>query len=89
MTLYLRHSWKDERLAFLSRSNVSRTFGGCLVKKTWVPDVFFAHSKRFFIHDTTMENIMIRVYPDGSILYSVRITGTALYSIDFRTVHYN
>nr|XP_029481787.1 gamma-aminobutyric acid receptor subunit rho-3-like [Oncorhynchus nerka] len=83
MTLYLRHYWKDERLAFPSRSNVSRTFDGRLVKKMWVPDVFFVHSKRSFIHDTTMENIMIRVYPDGSILYSVRITVTALCSMDF------
>ena len=77
MTLYLRHYWKDERLAFPSRNNLSRTFDSRLVKKIWVPDVFFVHSKRSFIHDTTMENIMLRVYPDGNILYSVRYgTGT-------------
>ncbi|KAL1006563.1 hypothetical protein UPYG_G00073860 [Umbra pygmaea] len=83
MTLYLRHYWKDERLAFPSSINVSRTFDGRLVKNIWVPDVFFVHSKRSFIHDTTMENVMIRVYPDGNILYSVRITVTALCSMDF------
>uniref|UniRef100_A0A8D3D0J3 Gamma-aminobutyric acid (GABA) A receptor, rho 3b n=1 Tax=Scophthalmus maximus TaxID=52904 RepID=A0A8D3D0J3_SCOMX len=83
MTLYLRHYWKDERLAFPSRNNRSRTFDSRLVKKIWVPDVFFVHSKRSFIHDTTMENIMLRVYPDGNILYSVRVTVTALCSMDF------
>ncbi|XP_061660583.1 gamma-aminobutyric acid receptor subunit rho-3-like isoform X8 [Syngnathoides biaculeatus] len=83
MTLYLRHYWKDERLAFPSRNNQSRTFDSRLVKKIWVPDVFFAHSKRSFIHDTTMENIMLRVYPDGNILYSVRVTVTSLCSMDF------
>ncbi|KAM3860250.1 gamma-aminobutyric acid receptor subunit rho-3-like [Diretmus argenteus] len=83
MTLYLRHYWKDERLAFPSRTNQSRTFDARLVKKIWVPDVFFVHSKRSFIHDTTMENIMLRVYPDGNILYSVRVTVTALCSMDF------
>lgn len=72
MTLYLRHYWKDERLSFPSRTNQSRTFDSRLVKKIWVPDVFFVHSKRSFIHDATMENIMLRVYPDGNILYSVR-----------------
>lgn len=72
MTLYLRHYWKDERLSFPSRTNLSRTFDSRLVKKIWVPDVFFVHSKRSFIHDTTTENIMLRVYPDGNILYSVR-----------------
>lgn len=72
MTLYLRHYWQDDRLAFPSSNNKSRTFDARLVKKIWVPDVFFVHSKRSFIHDTTMENIMLRVYPDGNILYSVR-----------------
>uniref|UniRef100_A0A3Q3EE46 Gamma-aminobutyric acid type A receptor subunit rho3a n=1 Tax=Labrus bergylta TaxID=56723 RepID=A0A3Q3EE46_9LABR len=71
MTLYLRHYWQDDRLAFPSSSNKSRTFDARLVKKIWVPDVFFVHSKRSFIHDTTMENIMLRVFPDGNILYSV------------------
>ncbi|XP_055007031.1 gamma-aminobutyric acid receptor subunit rho-3-like [Boleophthalmus pectinirostris] len=83
MTLYLRHYWKDERLSFPSQNNQSRTFDSRLVKKIWVPDVFFVHSKRSFIHDTTMENIMLRVYPDGNILYSVRVTVTALCSMDF------
>ncbi|KAG7255583.1 hypothetical protein CRUP_014954 [Coryphaenoides rupestris] len=83
MTLYLRHYWQDHRLAFPSGSNRSRTFDARLVKKIWVPDVFFVHSKRSFIHDTTVENIMLRVYPDGNILYSVRITVTALCSMDF------
>lgn len=72
MTLYLRHYWKDERLAFPSASNKSMTFDGRLVKKIWVPDVFFVHSKRSFIHDTTTDNIMLRVFPDGHVLYSMR-----------------
>ncbi|MBZ3874393.1 Gamma-aminobutyric acid receptor subunit rho-2 [Sciurus carolinensis] len=72
MTLYLRHYWKDERLAFPSTSNKSMTFDGRLVKKIWVPDVFFVHSKRSFIHDTTTDNIMLRVFPDGHVLYSMR-----------------
>ncbi|XP_054991905.1 gamma-aminobutyric acid receptor subunit rho-2 isoform X2 [Sorex araneus] len=72
MTLYLRHYWKDERLAFRSSSNKSMTFDGRLVKKIWVPDVFFVHSKRSFIHDTTTDNVMLRVFPDGHVLYSLR-----------------
>lgn len=55
MTLYLRHYWKDERLSFRSTKNKSMTFDGRLIKKIWVPDVFFVHSKRSFIHDTTVE----------------------------------
>ncbi|KAM4771830.1 gamma-aminobutyric acid receptor subunit rho-2-like [Rhinophrynus dorsalis] len=83
MTLYLRHYWKDERLSFPSSINKSMTFDSRLVKKIWVPDVFFVHSKRSFIHDTTTDNIMLRVYPDGQVLYSMRITVTAMCNMDF------
>uniref|UniRef100_A0A4W3I8L1 GABA(C) receptor n=1 Tax=Callorhinchus milii TaxID=7868 RepID=A0A4W3I8L1_CALMI len=83
MTLYLRHYWKDERLTFPSSNNRSMTFDGRLAKKIWIPDVFFVHSKRSFIHDTTMENVMLRVYPNGNILYSLRITVTSMCSMDF------
>ncbi|XP_038965309.1 gamma-aminobutyric acid receptor subunit rho-2 isoform X2 [Rattus norvegicus] len=83
MTLYLRHYWRDERLAFPSSSNRSMTFDGRLVKKIWVPDVFFVHSKRSFTHDTTTDNIMLRVFPDGHVLYSMRITVTAMCNMDF------
>ncbi|KAI7804685.1 gamma-aminobutyric acid receptor subunit rho-2a isoform X2 [Triplophysa rosa] len=83
MTLYLRHYWKDERLSFASSTNKSMTFDGRLVKKIWVPDVFFVHSKRSFIHDTTTENIMLRVFPDGHVLYSLRVTVTAACNMDF------
>ncbi|XP_007903274.1 gamma-aminobutyric acid receptor subunit rho-2 isoform X3 [Callorhinchus milii] len=83
MTLYLRNYWKDERLAFPSRNNRSMTFDGRLVKKIWSPDVFFVHSKRSFIHDTTTDNIMLRVFPDGNVLYSLRVTVTSMCIMDF------
>ncbi|KAM9315686.1 gamma-aminobutyric acid receptor subunit rho-1-like [Gastrophryne carolinensis] len=83
MTLYLRHYWKDERLSFPSSNNQSMTFDGRLVKKIWVPDMFFVHSKRSFIHDTTTDNIMLRVQPDGKVLYSLRVTVTAMCNMDF------
>ncbi|XP_026885730.2 gamma-aminobutyric acid receptor subunit rho-1 [Electrophorus electricus] len=82
MTLYLRHYWKDERLSFPSSTNKSMTFDSRLVKKIWVPDMFFVHSKRSFIHDTTTDNVMLRVYPDGKVLYSVRVTVTAMCNMD-------
>ncbi|XP_006809827.1 gamma-aminobutyric acid receptor subunit rho-1 [Neolamprologus brichardi] len=82
MTLYLRHYWKDERLSFPSNNNQSMTFDSRLVKKIWVPDMFFVHSKRSFIHDTTTDNVMLRVYPDGNVLYSLRVTVTAMCNMD-------
>ncbi|CAO2632097.1 Gamma-aminobutyric acid receptor subunit rho-3 [Lemmus lemmus] len=83
MTFYLRHYWKDERLAFASTTNKSMTFDHRLIQKIWVPDIFFVHSKRSFIHDTTVENIMLRVHPDGNVLFSLRITVSAMCLMDF------
>ncbi|XP_067839964.1 gamma-aminobutyric acid receptor subunit rho-2-like isoform X2 [Heptranchias perlo] len=83
MTLYLRNYWKDERLSFPSTTNRSMTFDGRLVKRIWAPDVFFVHSKRSFIHDTTTDNIMLRIFPDGNVLYSIRVTVTAMCNMDF------
>uniref|UniRef100_A0A4W5PNQ5 Gamma-aminobutyric acid receptor subunit rho-1 n=1 Tax=Hucho hucho TaxID=62062 RepID=A0A4W5PNQ5_9TELE len=82
MTLYIRHYWKDERLSFHSTTNKSMTFDGRLVKKIWVPDLFFVHSKKSFTHDTTTDNVMLRVYPDGKVLYSLRVTVTSMCSMD-------
>ncbi|XP_069743440.1 gamma-aminobutyric acid receptor subunit rho-2-like [Narcine bancroftii] len=83
MTLYLRNYWKDERLSFRSATNRSMTFDGRLLKQIWVPDVFFVHSKRSFIHDTTTDNVMLRIFPDGNVLYSIRVTVTAMCNMDF------
>ncbi|KAM4887322.1 gamma-aminobutyric acid receptor subunit rho-3 [Thomomys bottae] len=83
MTFYLRHYWKDERLSFPSRTNKSMTFDHRLMEKIWVPDIFFVHSKRSFIHDTTVENVMLRVHPDGNVLFSLRITVSAMCFMDF------
>eukprot|EP00073_Rattus_norvegicus_P050973 XP_017453357.1 PREDICTED: gamma-aminobutyric acid receptor subunit rho-3 isoform X1 [Rattus norvegicus] len=83
MTFYLRHYWKDERLSFPSTTNKSMTFDRRLIQKIWVPDIFFVHSKRSFIHDTTVENIMLRVHPDGNVLFSLRITVSAMCFMDF------
>ncbi|XP_060763024.1 gamma-aminobutyric acid receptor subunit rho-1-like [Neoarius graeffei] len=82
MTLYLRHYWKDERLSFPGKTSQSMTFDSRLIKKIWVPDMFFVHSKRSFIHGTTTDNVMLRVYPDGNVLYSVRVTVTAMCNMD-------
>ncbi|XP_066097300.1 gamma-aminobutyric acid receptor subunit rho-3 [Saccopteryx bilineata] len=83
MTFYLRHYWKDERLSFPSTTNNSMTFDHRLIRKIWVPDIFFVHSKRSFIHDTTVENVMLRIRPDGNVLFSLRITVSAMCFMDF------
>ncbi|OXB75467.1 UNVERIFIED_CONTAM: hypothetical protein H355_016528 [Colinus virginianus] len=48
----------------------------------WVPDTFIVDSKKSFLHDITVENRLIRIYPNGTVLYAIRITTTVACSMD-------
>ncbi|KFO54319.1 Gamma-aminobutyric acid receptor subunit pi, partial [Corvus brachyrhynchos] len=79
-TIFLRQRWTDERLCF--DGNKSLSLDGRLVEMLWVPDTFIVDSKRSFLHDVTVENRLIRIYPNGTVLYAIRITTTVSCSMD-------
>jgi len=76
VTLYLRQVWKDERLAFQSRGNRSVTLNHRQFDRMWTPDVFVRNLKAGVFHTITVPNRLIRLSPDGTILYSQRLTLT-------------
>ena len=41
-------------------------------KKIWVPDLFFPNEKQAHSHCVTVPNRLIRISPDGRVLYSSR-----------------
>uniref|UniRef100_A0A8C3SRD2 Gamma-aminobutyric acid receptor subunit pi n=1 Tax=Chelydra serpentina TaxID=8475 RepID=A0A8C3SRD2_CHESE len=79
-TIFLRQRWTDERLCF--EGNKSLSLDGRLVEMLWVPDTFIVDSKKSFLHDITVENRLIRIYPNGTVLYAIRITTTVACSMD-------
>ncbi|KAJ6668932.1 hypothetical protein lerEdw1_007741 [Lerista edwardsae] len=79
-TIFLRQRWTDERLCF--EGNKSLSLDGRLVEMLWVPDTFIVDSKKSFLHDITVENRLIRIYPNGTVLYAIRITATIACSMD-------
>ncbi|KFO12398.1 Gamma-aminobutyric acid receptor subunit pi, partial [Balearica regulorum gibbericeps] len=79
-TIFLRQRWTDERLCF--DGNKSLSLDGRLVEMLWVPDTFIVDSKKSFLHDITVENRLIRIYPNGTVLYALRITTTVACSMD-------
>ncbi|XP_072280331.1 gamma-aminobutyric acid receptor subunit pi isoform X1 [Pyxicephalus adspersus] len=79
-TIFLRQRWTDERLVF--EGNKSLSLDGRLVELLWVPDTFIVDSKKSFLHDITVENRLIRIYPNGTVLYALRITTTVACSMD-------
>ncbi|XP_053546332.1 gamma-aminobutyric acid receptor subunit delta isoform X2 [Bombina bombina] len=73
ITVYLRQSWKDERLSY-NHTNKTLGLDSRFVEILWLPDTFIVNAKYAWFHDVTAENKLIRLQPDGVILYSSRIT---------------
>ena len=42
-------------------------------KKVWMPDTFFRNEKTGHFHNILVNNVYIRVFPNGDVLYSIRI----------------
>ncbi|XP_078576472.1 gamma-aminobutyric acid receptor subunit beta-3-like [Branchiostoma floridae x Branchiostoma japonicum] len=83
ITVFLRQYWKDERLAF-SNAKKSLSLDGRLAEKLWVPDTFIPNAKESFMHKVTVDNRLIRLDPDGGILYGMRITARAACDMDLK-----
>ncbi|XP_064423001.1 gamma-aminobutyric acid receptor subunit pi, partial [Latimeria chalumnae] len=79
-TIFLRQRWIDERLLF--EGNKSLSLDGRLVELLWVPDTFIVDSKKSFLHDITVENRLIRIFANGTVLYAIRITATIACNMD-------
>nr|CAB3248032.1 gamma-aminobutyric acid receptor subunit rho-2 [Phallusia mammillata] len=76
-TLCMHESWTDERLRFKSSEPVSSiVLPSRLVEKLWVPDIYTVGSKNSFVHKTTVNNIVLRLFRDGRIRYKVKMTTT-------------
>jgi len=43
-------------------------------EKIWKPDLFFSNEKEGAFHNIIMPNVLVRIWPNGDVLYSVRIS---------------
>ena len=71
MDIFLRQIWYDNRLEF---TNTTRplTINSRLIDKMWTPDLFFPTEKKAYFHDITVPNKLMRVHPEGKVIYSMR-----------------
>ena len=44
------------------------------IDKIWKPDLFFSNEKEGHFHNIIMPNILLRIYPNGDVLLSIRIS---------------
>ena len=42
--------------------------------QVWMPDTFFRNEKEAKFHDIIQPNLYVRVFPNGDVLYSIRVS---------------
>jgi len=68
-----REEWTDDRLKYNKNSGI-RFLTLTEPEKIWKPDLFFSNEKEGHFHNIIMPNVLLRIYPDGKVLYSIRIS---------------
>uniref|UniRef100_A0A8C6TC17 Gamma-aminobutyric acid type A receptor beta3 subunit n=1 Tax=Neogobius melanostomus TaxID=47308 RepID=A0A8C6TC17_9GOBI len=87
LTMYFQQYWRDKRLAY-GGIPLNLTLDNRVADQLWVPDTYFLNDKKSFVHGVTVKNRMIRLHPDGTVLYGLRITTTANCTLEIESYGY-
>ncbi len=71
MDIYMRQEWYDSRMMFPDRDK-AMVLPAKVMEHLWTPDLFFPNEKSAMFHDVTVPNKLMRLYPNGTVVYSVR-----------------
>ncbi|XP_043599359.1 glutamate-gated chloride channel-like isoform X7 [Bombus pyrosoma] len=74
--LTFREQWLDERLRFSDFKGRLKYLTLTDASRVWMPDLFFSNEKEGHFHNIIMPNVYIRIFPNGFVLYSIRISLT-------------
>ncbi|XP_028966732.1 glutamate-gated chloride channel [Galendromus occidentalis] len=72
--LTFRQQWRDERLQYDDLGGQIRYLTLTDQKKLWQPDLFFSNEKEGHLHQIIVPNVLLRIYPNGDVLFSIRIS---------------
>ncbi|XP_072433095.1 gamma-aminobutyric acid receptor subunit gamma-3 [Chiloscyllium punctatum] len=71
--IFFAQTWIDSRLRFNSTMKII-TLNSNMVGFIWIPDTIFRNSKKADAHWITTPNQLLRIWNDGKILYTLRLT---------------
>ncbi|XP_039244773.1 gamma-aminobutyric acid receptor subunit gamma-3 isoform X2 [Pipra filicauda] len=71
--VFFAQTWTDSRLRFNSTMKIL-TLNSNMVGLIWIPDTIFRNSKTAEAHWITTPNQLLRIWNDGKILYTLRLT---------------
>ncbi|GFR73792.1 glycine receptor subunit alpha-4 [Elysia marginata] len=83
-SFYLRQEWLDPRLSFQTSKEVDEPISISIeyLPLLWKPDLFFTLGLTSYRHDSTTPNVFLRLWSNGTVLYSQRITSTMKCQMD-------
>ncbi|GCB74306.1 glycine receptor subunit alphaZ1 isoform X1 [Scyliorhinus torazame] len=74
LNIFLRQQWNDPRLAYSEFPDDSLDLDPSMLDSIWKPDLFFANEKGAHFHEITTDNKLLRIFKNGNVLYSIRLT---------------
>ncbi|XP_051790374.1 glycine receptor, alpha 4a isoform X1 [Erpetoichthys calabaricus] len=74
LNVFLRQQWNDPRLAYSEYPDDSLDLDPSMLDSIWKPDLFFANEKGANFHEVTTDNKLLRIFKNGNVLYSIRLT---------------
>ncbi|XP_040323218.1 glycine receptor subunit alpha-4 isoform X2 [Herpailurus yagouaroundi] len=74
VNVFLRQQWNDPRLAYGEYPDDSLDLDPSMLDSIWKPDLFFANEKGASFHEVTTDNKLLRIFKNGNVLYSIRLT---------------
>uniref|UniRef100_A0A3B4BDP0 Uncharacterized protein n=1 Tax=Periophthalmus magnuspinnatus TaxID=409849 RepID=A0A3B4BDP0_9GOBI len=76
--------WNDPRLAYSEYPDDSLDLDPSMLDSIWKPDLFFANEKGAHFHEVTTDNKLLRIFKNGNVLYSIRLTLTLSCPMDLK-----
>ncbi|KAM9792942.1 glycine receptor subunit alpha-3 isoform 2-T2 [Neosynchiropus ocellatus] len=84
VNIFLRQQWNDPRLAYAEYPDDSLDLDPSMLDSIWKPDLFFANEKGAHFHEVTTDNKLLRIFKNGNVLYSIRLTLTLSCPMDLK-----
>ncbi|XP_072020874.1 glycine receptor subunit alpha-2-like [Amphiura filiformis] len=75
-SFYLGMDWIDTRLMYTGERYI--TIKGDDINRFWLPDIFFLYEKEGHHHNIIQANQMLKILPNGTCRYVVRVSLTAV-----------
>ena len=82
--LTFREQWDDDRLQYNDNEGSIKFLTLTEPGKIWKPDLFFSNEKEGHFHSIIMPNVLLRIHPNGEVLYSIRLSLVLACSMDLK-----